>query len=252
MLQNHKVVVTIPVYNSAATLLRTYKEVAEQEIVDAIVIVDDCSDDNTHEVLEVLEKAYICQHPLNLGYGGNQKTCYRVALELGADVVIMVHPDYQYTPKLIPAIAGMIVSGVYDCVLGSRIVGGGALKGGMPFWRYIGNRFLTMTENIFVGTDLSEYHTGYRGFSRQLLEQIDTSHNSDGFLFDNQILTQIAWHNYKIGEVSCPTSYHSDASSIGFWLCVPYGFGCLATAIKYRLARMGFLSSRLYPRESDA
>jgi uncharacterized radical SAM superfamily protein len=181
-----------------------------------------------------------------MGYGANQKTCYRLALEAGADVVIMVHADYQYTPKLIPAMASIIANGLYPCVLASRILGGYSLKGGMPVWKYIANRFLTLTENVLLGAKLSEYHTGYRAFSRELLEKLDLSKNSDDFVFDNQMLAQIFWHGFTIGEVSCPTKYFKEASSINFRRSVKYGLGCLAIGLKFRLAKMGWLRSELF------
>jgi glycosyltransferase involved in cell wall biosynthesis len=189
----------MPAYNSALTLLHTYNTVMTQEVVDAVVIVDDCSVDNTYEVAKKLPKACVRRHESNLGYGGNQKTCYRTALEIGANVVIMVHPDYQYTPDLIPAMAGMIVSGVYDCVLGSRTLCGGALRGGMPVWKFVFNRLLTAAENLLLHASLSEYHTGYRGFSRRLLESIEFGDNSNDFIFDNQMLAQILWAGMAVG-----------------------------------------------------
>jgi hypothetical protein len=185
-------------------------------------------------------------HEINRGYGGNQKTCYRLALEAGADIVIMLHPDYQYTPKLIPAMASIIANGVHPCVLGSRILGGYSLQGGMPYWKYISNRFLTFAENILLGAKLSEYHTGYRAFSREILEKIDTSHNSDDFIFDNQMLAQILWHEFTIGEVSCPTKYFPEASSINFRRSVKYGFGCLSVGMQYRLAKMGLMRPKMF------
>ena len=186
-------------------------------------------------------------HEKNRGYGANQKTCYRLALEEGADIIIMVHPDYQYTPKLIPAMASMIANGLYHCVLGSRILGGYALKGGMPPWKYVANRFLTLMSNILMGAKLSEYHTGYRAFSRTLLEKIPLQANSDDFVFDNQMLAQIIWCGYTIAEVSCPTKYFEEASSINFRRSMKYGLGCLFTALTFRLATMNFLKSRLFP-----
>jgi len=191
-------------------------------------------------------------HEVNKGYGGNQKTCYRLALAAGADVVIMIHPDYQYTPKLIPAMVSIIGNGLYPCVLGSRILGGYALRGGMPLWKYISNRALTFAENILLGAKLSEYHTGYRAFSREILQKLDLAQNSDDFVFDNQMLAQILWHDFTIGEVSCPTKYFPEASSINLVRSINYGFGCLATGLKYRLAKMGLGSSRLFPPRNTA
>lgn len=238
MFQNKKIVVVMPAYNAEKTLLKTYEEVMAQGIVDLVIFVDDASSDNTAQVAADLPKTKLYVHKRNLGYGGNQKTCYRLALEEGADIVIMVHPDYQYTPKLIPAMAAMISGGLYHCVLGSRILGGYALKGGMPVWKYIANRFLTLAENILIGAKLSEYHTGYRAFSRELLLRLPLETNSDDFVFDNQMLTQIIWFGYTVAEVSCPTSYFAEASSINLTRSIQYGFGCLKTALNYRLAKM--------------
>jgi glycosyltransferase involved in cell wall biosynthesis len=206
--------------------------------VDDVVLVDDASRDDTSKVAHDLGIRVII-HERNIGYGGNQKTCYRTALELGADIVIMLHPDYQYTPKLIPAMATMIAYGEFDAVLASRILGVGALRGGMPLYKYISNRFLTLIENILLGHKLSEYHTGYRAFSREILERLPLERNSDDFVFDNQMLAQIIWFGYRIGEVSCPTRYFDDASSIGFRRSVVYGFGVLKTALQFRLCKMG-------------
>jgi glycosyltransferase involved in cell wall biosynthesis len=195
-----------------------------------------------------LDKVVAHGQESNRGYGANQKTCYRLALEHGADIVVMVHPDYQYTPKLIPAMSGLVASGLYSCVLGSRILGGQALAGGMPMWRYIANRMLTLIGNMLLGTKVSEFHTGYRAFSRELLERLPLDANSDDFVFDNQLLAQTAWFDYQIGEVSCPTSYQPDASSINFRRSVTYGFGCLKTAAIFRLAKWGVVTSELFPR----
>jgi glycosyltransferase involved in cell wall biosynthesis len=245
--RNKKVLVVMPAYNAAKTLIQTYNDVIEQDYVDEIIIVDDASNDKTIAIAQSLEKVTVVRHPENLGYGGNQKTCYRLALEASADIIIMVHPDYQYTPKLIPAMASMIGNGLYHCVIGSRILGGYALKGGMPLWKYIANRFLTAIENLLIGAKLSEYHTGYRAFSKELLEKIPIHSNSDDFVFDNQMLTQIIWFGYTVAEVSCPTKYFKEASSINFFRSVRYGFGCLAAAIRFRLAKMGFISSKQFP-----
>ncbi len=236
----------MPAYNAEHTLRKTYDEVMAQKIVDLVIIVDDASDDKTTAMAEKLPHTLVHTHQNNLGYGANQKTCYRLAMQNQADIVIMVHPDYQYTPKLIPAMASMIANDLYHCVLGSRILGGGALKGGMPWWRYLSNRFLTLFENIMTGAKLSEYHTGYRAFSRELLEKIPLEKNSDDFVFDNQMLVQILWLDYKIAEVSCPTKYFSQASSINFIRSVKYGLGCLSTAAKYRLAKMNLIRSKLF------
>jgi len=248
MYNHKKVIVIMPAYNAAATLERTYNEVMDQEIVDLVIVVDDASGDETAQIAKTLPNTLVHKHPKNKGYGANQKTCYRLALEQGGDIIIMVHPDYQYTPKLIPAMASMIGNGLYSCVLGSRILGGYALKGGMPKWKYVANRFLTFTENILTGAKLSEYHTGYRAFSRELLEAIDLSGNSDDFVFDNQMLVQILWAGYTIAEVSCPTLYFEEASSINFSRSVKYGLGCLLAALTFRLARMGMIKSHLFTR----
>ena len=245
--KQQRVVVVMPAYNAAQTLLRTYNEVMAQEVVDLVVVVDDASRDETVTLARTLPNTVVHVHPQNLGYGGNQKTCYRLALEHGADIVIMVHPDYQYTPKLIPAMTSMVGSGLYHCVLGSRILGGSALAGGMPWWKYVANRFLTAAENMLLGSKLSEFHTGYRAFSRKLLEQLPLSANSDDFVFDNQVLAQILWHGYTIAEVSCPTKYFPDASSINFARSVRYGIGCLKTGMQFRLAKAGVMKSPLFP-----
>jgi glycosyltransferase involved in cell wall biosynthesis len=247
VLKGRRIVVVMPAYNAAQTLERTHREVLEQEVVDLVLVVDDASDDETVRVAETLDRTKVVVHERNLGYGGNQKTCYRSALDEGADIVIMVHPDYQYTPKLIPAMASMIASGLYDCVLASRILGGYALRGGMPLWRYVANRFLTLACNILMSSKLSEFHTGYRAFSADLLNRIPFDRDSDDFVFDNQILAQILWEGLTIAEVSCPTRYFAEASSINFARSVKYGFGCLWTATRFRLARWGILKSKLFP-----
>jgi len=247
MFKNQKIVVIMPAYNAAKTLQRTYDEVMEQEIVDLVILVDDASCDQTSAIAARLPHTKMFVHERNKGYGGNQKTCYRMALEAGADIVIMVHPDYQYTPKLIPAMAAMIGNNLYPCVLGSRILGGYAIQGGMPVWKYIANRFLTLAENILLGVKLSEYHTGYRAFSRDLLQNLTLGGNSDDYLFDNQMLAQIIWQGYTIAEVSCPTKYFTEASSINLRRSIRYGLGCLWTALIFRLARMGIIRSRLFP-----
>ena len=249
MFQNKKVVVVMPAYNAEKTLLKTYEEVMAQGIVDTVILVDDASPDNTAKVAASLPRTKVFVHERNLGYGGNQKTCYRMALEEGADVVIMVHPDYQYTPKLIPAMASLISNGLYHCVLGSRILGGYALKGGMPPWKYIANRFLTFVENVLIGAKLSEYHTGYRAFSRELLLRLPLKNNSDDFVFDNQMMAQIIWFGYTVAEVSCPTKYFAEASSINFGRSIEYGIGCLKTACAFRLAKMNLIKSVLFPAQ---
>jgi len=247
MFKGKKIVVVMPAYNASRTLRKTYDETMEQEVVDEVIVVDDASQDETVNVATSLPAATVSVHDVNQGYGGNQKTCYRLALKAGADIVIMVHPDYQYTPKLIPAMASLIGNGLYQCVIGSRILGGYALRGGMPWWKYVSNRFLTLAENALTGAKLSEYHTGYRAFSRPLLEKLNLDSNSDDFVFDNQMLMQILWYGYAIAEISCPTNYNSDASSINFTRSVVYGFGCLRTAVTFRLAKTGLIRSSLFP-----
>ena len=247
MIANQRVVVVMPAYNAEATIAKTCRDVAAQGIVDAIIVVDDHSSDQTVKLAHALDQVIVHEHPDNRGYGGNQKTCYRLALEHGADIVVMVHPDYQYTPKLLPAMAGLVSSGLYSCVLGSRILGGRALAGGMPLWRYVANRFLTLFSNVLLGTKLSEFHTGYRAFSRELLQRLPLDANSDDFVFDNEMLAEIAWLGMPIGEVSCPTRYAPEASSINFGRSIKYGFGCLATAVVFRLAKMRLVRSRRFP-----
>jgi glycosyltransferase involved in cell wall biosynthesis len=247
MYKNKKVIVVMPAYNAAKTLRKTYDEVLEQGIVDIVILVDDASHDETSAIAFGLPHTQVFVHERNKGYGGNQKTCYRMALEAGGDIIIMFHPDYQYTPKLIPAMATMIGNDLYHCVLGSRILGGYALKGGMPVWKYIANRFLTLCENICLGAKLSEYHTGYRAFSRELLERLSLENNSDDYLFDNQMLAQIIWQGFTIAEITCPTKYFTEASSINLKRSIRYGFGCLATALIFRLAKMKLVRSTLFP-----
>ncbi len=237
MLYGQKIVVVMPAYNAARTLQKTYDEVMQQGIVDLVIVVDDASHDETATIARTLPNVQLEVHPENRGYGGNQKTCYRLALEANADIVVMIHPDYQYTPQLLPAMASLVASGLYPCVLGSRILGGGALEGGMPWWKYISNRFLTAAENFMIGAKLSEYHTGYRAFARSLLERVPIEKNSNDFVFDNQMLTQIVWLKCKIGEVTCPAKYMPEMSSINFRRSVRYGLGCLGTALRFRLAR---------------
>jgi glycosyltransferase involved in cell wall biosynthesis len=250
MYRDKKVVVVMPAYNAARTVRQTYAEIREQQLVDLIILVDDGSRDDTVAIARGLEGVKVHVHEVNKGYGGNQKTCYRLALEAGADIVVMIHPDYQYTPKLLPAMVSIIGNGLHPCVLGSRILGGYSLQGGMPWWKYTANRFLTFAENILLGAKLSEYHTGYRAFSREILEKLHLADNSDDFVFDNQMLAQIFWHGFTIAEVSCPTKYFKEASSINFRRSLKYGFGCLGTGSRYRLAKMGLLSSRLFPRNN--
>lgn len=260
MYKSRKIVVVMPAYNAEKTLRQTFDEVVEQGIVDVVIIVDDCSKDRTVEIAKSLAQeakdgspnepstcrvpaVRVCRHEQNKGYGGNQKSCYRLALDAGADIVVMVHPDYQYTPKLIPAMASMIANNLHPCVLGSRILGGYALKGGMPWWKYVSNRFLTLAMNLLFGAKLSEYHTGYRAFSRELLEKLPLEENTDDFAFDAQMLAQIFWTGATIGEVSCPTVYFEEASSINFRRSCKYGIECLQTALLYRLCKLGLLRS---------
>jgi glycosyltransferase involved in cell wall biosynthesis len=238
MIHGKKVVVVLPAYNAALTLEQTYREIPF-DIVDEVVLVDDAGGDDTLSVGASLGIKHLIQHEKNLGYGGNQKTCYRKALDLGADIIIMLHPDYQYTPKLIPAMAHLVATNIYPVVLGSRILGKGALEGGMPMVKYIANRILTLIQNIFINQKLSEYHTGYRAFSREVLESISWDLNSDDFIFDNQIMAQCVDAGFKIGEVSCPTKYFEEASSINLRNSAIYGLGCLGVSIRYRLHRWG-------------
>lgn len=247
MLNNKKVVVVMPAYNAEKTIRKTYDEVMAQGIVDLVIVVDDASRDKTVAVARELPNTVVHVHERNTGYGGNQKSCYRLALEHGADIAIMVHPDYQYTPKLIPAMATLIANELYSCVLGSRILGGYALRGGMPIWKYVANRFLTLAQNMLVGAKLSEYHTGYRAFSRQILETLPLHLNSDDFVFDNQMLCQVIWHGFRVAEISCPTVYEPESSSINFRRSVTYGFGCLKTALDFRLAKLKLGQSPLFP-----
>ncbi len=248
MFRNKKVVVVMPAYNAARTLQQTYDEVMAQEIVDLVIIVDDASMDDTIAVARTLPHTLVHVHPTNQGYGANQKTCYRLAMEAGADIVIMVHPDYQYTPRLIPAMASILANGLYPCVLGSRILGGYALRGGMPWWKYLSNRVLTFAENLLTGAKLSEYHTGYRAFSRELLEQLALAVCDDDFVFDNQMLAQILWLGATIAEVTCPTRYEPESSSINLTRSVTYGLGCLRTGLSFRLAKMRLFRPVLFPR----
>ena len=239
MYNNKKVIVVMPAYNAAKTLRRTYDEVMAQGVVDLVIVVDDGSHDDTVSIARTLPQTIVHVHEKNRGYGANQKSCYKLALEAGGDIIIMIHPDYQYTPMLIPAMASMIGNGLYQCVLGSRILGGYALEGGMPVWKYVANRALTLVENILLGAKLSEYHTGYRAFSGELIRQLPLVENSDDFVFDNQMLAQAIYFDYRIGEITCPTKYFDEASSISFKRSVIYGFGVLSTALKFRLHRLG-------------
>lgn len=236
----------MPAYNASKTLLKTHEEVMNQPFVDEVVLVDDFSTDDTFEIAEALDSTLVIQHERNRGYGANQKTCYRAALDAGGDIIIMVHPDYQYTPKLIPAMTTLIGSGLYDSVLASRILGGKALENGMPLWRYVPNRILTLIENILMGAKLSEYHTGYRAFSAHALRRLDFKACSDDFVFDNQVIAQMVWMNLRIAEVTCPARYEAESSAINFRRSVVYGLGCLTTAVKFRAAKWRLYKSRLF------
>jgi len=245
MLNGKKIIVVLPAYNAALTLEKTYREIPF-DIVDEVVLVDDASRDDTAQVGRELGIQHVIRHDRNKGYGGNQKSCYNKALDLGADIVIMVHPDYQYTPKLIQAMCSIIANGVYPVVLGSRILGKGALKGGMPIYKYIFNRFLTLTQNILINEKLSEYHTGYRAFSREVLENIRYMDNNDDFIFDNEMISQIFMKGYEIGEVTCPTKYFEEASSINFRRSSIYGLGVLRVSLQHRLHRWGWIKGKIY------
>ncbi len=245
MLNDKRICVVMPAYNAEKTLRQTVSEI-DRDVVDDVLLVDDASPDRTVEVARSLGLHHVV-HPRNRGYGGNQKTCYREALARGADIVVMLHPDYQYSPRLVPAMAGMVASGHFDAVLGSRILGVGALAGGMPLWKYVANRFLTLAENLLLGYKLAEYHTGYRAFSRRLLEALPLEKNSDDFVFDNQMLAQAIWYGFDVGEISCPARYFEEASSIDFRRSVVYGMGVLATAVQFRLARWGLLATPRFP-----
>ncbi len=246
MLHQKKIIVVMPAYNASKTLEMTYSEIPH-DIVDDVILVDDASRDDTAVKATELGIHTII-HAENRGYGGNQKTCYAEALSKGADVVVMVHPDYQYSPRLITAMASMVVSGHYDLVLGSRILGGQALKGGMPRYKYIANRFLTFAENLALGVKLSEYHTGYRAFSRRVLETLPLEANSDDFVFDNEMLAQAVYFGFRIGEISCPTKYFEDASSINFRRSVKYGFGVLETSLKFLMQKWGITRSPIFKK----
>lgn len=245
MINNKKIVVVLPAYNAALTLKRTYDEIPF-DIVDDVVLVDDCSKDNTVEVAKGIGIKHVISHEKNKGYGGNQKTCYDKALALGADIVVMLHPDYQYTPKLIQSLAYLLANDLYPVAFGSRILGKGALRGGMPMYKYIFNRCLTLTQNILIGQKLSEYHTGYRVFSREVLQKINYHANSDDFVFDNQMISQIFYAGFNIAEVTCPTKYFPEASSINFSRSMKYGLGVLGTSFKHFFNRIGLLKSDIY------
>lgn len=249
MFNGKKIIVVLPAYNAEKTLEKTYKEIPF-EIVDDVVLVDDASKDDTAALAKKIGINHVIKHDVNKGYGGNQKTCYSKALDLGADIIIMLHPDYQYTPKLIIPIVGIIGNGLYEVVLASRILGKGARKGGMPLYKYIANRVLTLVQNILVGQKLSEYHTGYRAFSKEVFEKIDITQNSDDFVFDNEMLSQIIFADIEIGEVTCPTKYFKEASSINFKRSVIYGLGVLRVSIVHFFAKLGVVNSKLYKKKN--
>lgn len=245
MLNGKKIVVVMPAYNAAKTLETTYNEI-DFNIVDEVILVDDYSPDNTQEVANRLGIQHVIRHEKNKGYGGNQKTCYNKALEIGADIVIMVHPDYQYTPLLIPSIAYIITNGLYPAVFASRILGKGALKGGMPIYKYIANRILTLTQNILLNQKLSEYHTGYRAYSREVLEKVNFELCDDDFVFDNEMASQVFMAGFEIGEVTCPTKYFAEASSINLSRSIKYGLGVLRVSVQYRLHKWGMIKVKRY------
>lgn len=245
MLNNKKITVVLPAYNAALTLEKTYHELPF-DIVDEVILVDDASNDNTVELANKLKIKCVIRHDTNKGYGANQKTCYCKAMETAADIIIMLHPDYQYTPKLIYAMSSIVAYGVYPVVLGSRILGNGALKGGMPFYKYFSNRVLTFMQNILMGQKLSEYHTGYRAYSRDVLKDINFMINSDDFIFDNEMVSQIFMKGYQVAEVTCPTVYTKESSSINFMRSVKYGMGVLRVSIFYRLHKWKLIRSKLY------
>lgn len=236
MIGSKKIVVVLPAYKAEKTLVQTYNEIPF-DIVDEVILVDDNSPDQTVASARQIGIRHIVRHDRNLGYGGNQKTCYRKALEIGADIVIMLHPDYQYTPKLIHSMAYLIANDVYPVVIGSRILGKGALKGGMPLYKYVANRFLTLTQNVLMNQKLSEYHTGYRAYSRAVLEKLSFENYSDDFIFDNQFLAQVFYNGFEVAEITCPTKYFEEASSINFLRSTKYGIGVLLTAARYFMAK---------------
>lgn len=245
MVNNKKIIVVLPAYNASLTLEKTYREIPF-DIVDDVILVDDASKDNTVALAKQLGIHHILSHANNKGYGSNQKTCYNKALEIGGDIIIMLHPDYQYTPKLIYAMSSLIAQNVYPVVIGSRILGKGALKGGMPLYKYISNRFLTFAQNILIGQKLSEYHTGYRAFSSEVLRDINFMANSNDFIFDNQVLTQVFMKGYAIAEITCPTVYSKEASSINFRRSIVYGAGVLWISVLYRLHKWGLVKRKIY------
>lgn len=245
MLNNKKIIVILPAYNAEKTLEKTYNEIPF-DIVDDVILTDDFSNDKTVEVAKRIGIKHIIEHKINKGYGANQKSCYNKAIALNADIIVMLHPDYQYTPKLIPAMSNLVATNVHDVVLGSRILSKGALKGGMPIYKYIANRFLTLIQNILMGQKLSEYHTGYRCFNADLLKSISFENNSDNFVFDNELLAQCCYKNARIGEISCPTKYFEEASSINFKRSVVYGLGCLRVSVSYFFQKKRVFKSSLF------
>lgn len=247
MIKNKKIVIVLPAFNAEKTLLATLHEIPF-DIIDDIILVDDCSSDRTIEIAKSFGLKHIYKHDSNLGYGANQKTCYRKALELNADIVIMLHPDYQYTPKLIESFSYIIANDIYPVVLGSRILGKGALKGGMPFYKYFFNRLLTFAQNLIIGEKLSEYHSGYRAFSTSVLKVLNFEYNSNDFVFDNQMIMQIFMAGFEVGEVTCPTKYFKDASSINFKRSIKYGLGCLLVSFEYRLHKLGYINAKRYQK----
>ena len=247
MYKGKKVVAVLPAYNAALTLEKTYNEIPF-DLVDEVILCDDASKDNTATLAKQLGIQHVIVHEKNKGYGGNQKSLYNKALSIGGDIVIMLHPDYQYTPKLIPSMVNIIGENLYPVVLGSRILGKGALKGGMPMYKYIANRFLTFSQNVLVDHKLSEYHTGYRAFSREVLEGINFNENSDDFVFDNEMLSQIIYADFGIAEVTCPTKYFDEASSINFSRSMKYGLGVLRVSLNHRLNKMGILNLKMYKK----
>lgn len=246
MINGKKIVVVMPAYNAEKTLEKTYNEIYG-DVVDDIILTDDCSVDNTKDLAKKLNITTVL-HEKNQGYGGNQKSCYVAALNAGADIVIMLHPDYQYTPKLVPAIAAMLAFGEYDVVLASRMLTGGALKGGMPFYKWVANKFLTCFQNVLMGNALSEYHTGFRGFTKEVLQTLPLEDCDDDFIFDNEIIALIMYYNYKIGEISCPTKYFPEASSINFMRSCKYGLGVMRISLMYFFARLGLYKSKIFTK----
>ncbi|MDU8886436.1 glycosyltransferase family 2 protein [Yeosuana sp. MJ-SS3] len=249
MLNNKKIIVVLPAYNAEKTLMKTYREIPT-DIVDEVILTDDCSNDKTLEVAKQLGIKHILKHDKNLGYGANQKSCYSKAIDLQGDIIVMLHPDYQYSPKLIPAMCELVANNTYDLVLGSRILGKGALKGGMPVYKFVSNRILTFVQNVLMHQELSEYHTGYRCYNAQFLNSIAFNTDSDDFIFDNEIIAQFCFNNARIGEISCPTKYDENSSSINFTRSVIYGFGVLGVSIKYFLQKLGLGSFKIFKHPS--